>query len=70
MSEWLSDPLGKIFIYSVACGVICSLLGVALAHFGKNEQHSRYEIAAAIGFVVGASMGALFGIFGIMADRL
>ena len=60
-----------IFLLSAGCGVAASLLGVLVAVFGKSNSESlRVGNASGIGFLVGASIGALMGIFETMMGRL
>ena len=65
------NELLKILLLSAGCGVAGSLIGVLVAMFGKsNAENLRVGNASGIGFLVGASIGALSGIFENMIGRL
>lgn len=60
-----------IFLLSGGCGLAASLIGALVAVFGKsNAEAMRVGNASGIGFLVGASIGALIGIFETMMGRL
>ncbi len=53
-----------ILLLSAGCGVAASLIGALVAAFGKsNADDLRVGNASGIGFLIGASIGALIGIF-------
>lgn len=65
------NDLLRILLLSGACGVVASLLAALVAAFGKsNSETLRVGNASGIGFLVGASIGALIGIFESMIGRL
>ena len=64
------DPLSKLFLVSVGCGAVGSILGLLFSLFGRTSKDTRAELTMGVGFLVGASMGALYGIFATMLDRL
>jgi hypothetical protein len=65
------DAITTLLIRAAICGVLGSLFGVFMALFGKhNEERLRVGNASGIGFLVGASIGALIGIFESMLGRL
>jgi hypothetical protein len=66
----MDDPLAKLLLISGVCGVGGAILGFLHSVLSKSEQRARVEIATGIGFLVGASLGALFGIFATMAGRV
>ena len=66
----MEDPLARLLILAAVCGVGGSLLGLLYSLFGKGEDRPRVEITTGVGFLIGASLGALFGIFAIMAGKL
>ncbi|MDH3718793.1 MAG: hypothetical protein OES79_11800 [Planctomycetota bacterium] len=66
----MDDPLAKLMVIAAACGAGGALLGLFASIFSKGQRQVRTEIAVGIGFLVGGALGALFGIFAIMADRV
>ena len=65
------DSLKTIFLLSGSFGVVGSILGALVARFGKNnDERLRVGNASGVGFLIGASMGALAGIFESMIDRV
>jgi hypothetical protein len=65
------NDLLRILILSAGCGIVASLLGALVAAFGKSNSESlRVGNASGIGFLVGASIGAMVGIFESMLGRL
>lgn len=65
------NDLLKTFLFSLGFGVVASLIGVLVALFGKsNEERLRVGNASGIGFLIGASIGALVGIFESLIGRL
>ena len=65
------DALLQIFLFAAAFGVVGSILGVLVARFGKdNDERLQVSNASGIGFLIGASLGALVGIFESLLDRL
>ncbi len=65
------DPkLVKLFMIAGAGGVIGTLLGFLIAMFGAKDERIRVENATGIGFLVGASIGALIGVFATMLDHV
>lgn len=58
------DDLLKLFLFTGGLGIVGSLIGVMVAMFGKqNESRLRVSNASGIGFLAGASLGAVIGIF-------
>ena len=57
--------LGKMVSYGV-CG---SLAAAIVWFFNRRQPRPRLEEAAAVGFLVGAAFGAMFGIFESMLVR-
>ena len=66
----MDDPLAKLLLIAGVCGVGGAILGFLYSVLGKSDHRIRVEIATGVGFLVGASLGALFGIFAIMAGRV
>ncbi|NIP84181.1 MAG: hypothetical protein GTO03_00895 [Planctomycetales bacterium] len=66
----MADPLAKLFVIATACGVGGAMLGLFASLVSRGQPRIRTELAVGIGFLVGVSLGALFGIFAIMADRV
>ena len=65
------NDLIKVFLLALVCGIVASLLGVLVALFGKkNEERLQVGNASGIGFLIGASIGALIGIFQSFLGRL
>jgi len=65
------NDLLNILLLSGGSGVIASLIGALVAVFGKsNEERLQVGNASGIGFLVGASIGALVGIFESLIGRL
>ena len=65
------DVPTKLFLVTAGCGLVGSLIGVVVALFGRrNAERMQVGNASGIGFLVGASVGAIYGIFGSLAGRL
>ncbi len=65
------DALMKLFLLSAVCGLAGSIFGILVARFGtSDDDRLRVGNASGIGFLVGASIGALIGIFESMIGRL
>ena len=65
------DDLLKVFLLSVGFGIVASLFGLVVVAIGKrNDERLQVGNATGIGFLVGASIGALVGIFTTLAGRL
>lgn len=61
----------NVLICAGIFGIVASLIGVLVAVFGRrNEKRLQIGNASGIGFLVGASIGALVGIFQSMLGRL
>jgi hypothetical protein len=61
----------SVLLWSGLCGVVASVVGAVVAVFGKrNEERLKVGNASGIGFLVGASVGALIGIFESFLGRL
>lgn len=65
------DPaLVTIFVTALTYGVCGSLVAVAIRFMSRQQPGPRLDQSAAVGFLVGAAFGALFGIFGSLLTRL
>ena len=65
------DPkLLKMFAILLASGVIGSLIALLPLLFRKIEKKPGYGTTAGIGFLVGASIGGLFGIFAVLLNQI
>ena len=66
----MDSGLMKVLMVAGASGMIGSIAGFFLAVFGKGNASLRVENTTGIGFLVGASIGTLIGIFSLMLDRI
>lgn len=58
------DPLAKLFLITGGFGVVGSLVALLPVFFGRNNE-DRLSVgnATGVGFLIGASIGAIVGIF-------
>ncbi len=65
------DPkIIKIILILVGSGTVGSLLAILPVLFGKNKQNVGYGTTAGVGFLIGASLGGLFGIFAVLLGQV
>ena len=65
------DPnLVKLFRLVIACGSIGALLAFVPVLFRKTDGVNKYGTMAGVGFLVGASVGALYGIFAVLLNKI
>ena len=58
------DPeLIRILLKTFSYGVCGSLAATVVWFFNRRQPRPRLDQAAAVGFLVGAAFGAMFGIF-------
>ena len=66
----IDSGLVTLLMVAGAGGLTGSLVGLFVALFARRGSQLRVETATGIGFLVGASIGALVGIFEAMLGRL
>lgn len=66
----MTDALLIIFMIGGAGGVLGSLLGLLYSLIGNPGQDLRVGNSMGLGFLLGASIGTVIGIFESMLDRL
>lgn len=66
----IDSSLVTVLLAAGACGLVGSLIGLLVALFARRGTPLRAETATGIGFLVGASIGVLVGIFQTMLGRL
>ena len=65
------DPkLVKMIAILVVSGAVGSLLALVPVLFRKQKGEVRYGTTAGVGFLVGASIGGLFGIFAVLLNQI
>jgi hypothetical protein len=65
------DPqLVKIFLIVVGSGSIGSLIAMIPVVFQRSDASTSYGTTAGIGFLVGASLGGLFGVFAVLLGQV
>ena len=65
------DPkLVKIVVILVASGAVGSLIALIPLLFKKSDGPSGYGTTAGVGFLIGASLGGLFGIFAVLLGQV
>ncbi len=65
------DPkLVKIVMIIVGSGTMGSLIALLPLIFQRSEGRTGYGTTAGIGFLVGASLGGLFGIFAVLLGQV
>ena len=65
------DPkLVKLFAIVIGSGAAGSLLALMPVLFGKNDGKTGYGTTAGIGFLAGASLGGLFGLFAVLLGQI
>ena len=66
----IDSDLVTLLMVAGAGGLAGSLIGLFVALFARRGSPLRVETTTGIGFLVGASIGALVGIFEVMLGRL
>ncbi|MEM9659431.1 MAG: hypothetical protein AAF961_13820 [Planctomycetota bacterium] len=56
--------------YAFLCGVGGSIVGAVLNQLSRGDTRLRLDYALAVGFLVGAAIGSVVGIFASMMSRL
>ncbi len=65
------DPkLVKLFIVVILGGLIGMALAFLPILFRKTDGSSQYGTTAGVGFLVGASLGGLYGIFAVLLNKI
>ena len=65
------DPkIVKIFLILIGSGAVGSLLALLPVIFRKTDGQARYGTTAGVGFLIGASLGGLFGIFAVLLEQI
>ncbi len=65
------DPnLVKLFLVVIICGSLGSLLAFIPVLLRKTDGVNKYGTMAGVGFLVGASVGALYGIFAVLLNKI
>ena len=65
------DPnLVKIFVIIVVSGSVGSAIALLPLLFKKSEGPTGYGTTAGVGFLIGASLGGLFGIFAVLLGQV
>ena len=65
----MDQSLINLLMFTGGWGLLGSLLGLIYALFGRGGRPLRVEIATGVGFLVGASLGMLYGIMQSMLGR-
>ena len=68
VAAMFESSLLNLLVIGGAWGVVGSLVGLVTALFSRDKRLT-VGTAAGVGFLVGASLGALFGIFYAMLER-
>ena len=66
----MTDALLTIFMFGGGGGVLGSLLGLLYSLVGKPGETLRVGNSTGLGFLLGASIGTVAGIFESMLHRL
>lgn len=66
----IDSDLVKIIGILVGSGALGSLLALIPALFNRRGQSAKYGTAAGVGFLMGASIGGLFGMFAVLLGRI
>ena len=65
------DPkLVKMLSILLISGSVGSLIALLPLLFRRDEAKPAYGTTAGIGFLIGASIGGLFGIFAVLLDQI
>lgn len=65
------DPkLIKLFVVVLSGGLIGMALAFLPILFRKAEGSNQYGTTAGVGFLVGASLGGLYGIFAVLLNKI
>ena len=65
------DPkLVKLVMIIVGSGTMGSLMALLPVIFQRSEGSTGYGTTAGIGFLVGASLGGLFGVFAVLLGQV
>ncbi len=65
------DPkIVKVVLILLASGGAGSLLAMVPLLFRKHQGPTGYGTTAGIGFLIGASLGGLFGIFAVLLEQI
>ena len=64
------DPkIVKFFTILVTCGAVGSILALIPLLFQRSEKKG-YGTTAGVGFLIGAAVGSLFGIFSLLLNQI
>ena len=66
----MTDAVYTIFMFGFGGGLLGSLLGLLYSLFGDAGKSLRVGNSTGLGFLFGASIGTVIGIFESMLDRL
>jgi len=69
MRKMIDPTLSKILITTFTYGACGSLVACVMRFIHRDKPGPRFDQAAAIGFLIGGSFGAFFGIFKSMMVR-
>ena len=65
------DPkLVKMILIVVLSGAAGSIFALLPILFGKKDEKTGYGTTAGVGFLIGASLGGLFGIFAVLLNQI
>ena len=65
------DPnLVKLFLIVIISGAIGSALALLPVLFRKTDGQVKYGTTAGIGFLAGAALGGMFGIFAVLLEQI